>query len=151
MSRIREADTMESRITDAAITARGFILRLLNTGHVTLAGADQAFCGVAYTDTKIPVSAADGSLTYTATASLPVSIQRVGAAVVQVLATNAAIAIGRVIQTAAGGTVDLFTPAGATPTGVELDSIVGIALDAVAINTGGTIRAWLSPMVGTVR
>lgn len=151
MSRVRRPDEMESRITDLAISAKGFILRLVAvTGHVTLAGADEKFYGVAYTDTKVPVTAADGSMTYTATASLPVAIQTDGVAVVQVLATNTAIAIGQAVQTAAGGRVNIFTPAGATPTGVELESIVGTALDTKALNAGGTMRVRLRKMIGTV-
>lgn len=152
MSRVRRSAEMESRTTDSAIAARGYCLKLVAvTGHVDLTGADEAFYGVSYTDTKVPVSSADGSLNYTATADLPVAIQTDGTALCTVVAGNAAIAIGQVVQTAAGGLINLFTPAGATPTGAELDSIVGIALDTVADSAAGTCRVKLRSMVGTAR
>lgn len=50
---------------------------------------------------------------------------------VPVLSTNAAIAVGDELETTAGGTVDLKSGAG---------EIVGVALGAVAQNTGGFVE-----------
>ncbi len=134
----------ESRITDSAITYGGFVLKLVGaTGHVDLAGADEASYGIACKSTRefIPAVATGGA--WTAQTGVPCEIQRVGEALVQLLATNVILAIGDALQTTALGTVDKITYAGATPTLVELQSLVGIALEAKGANAGGVIKTLL--------
>ena len=134
----------ESRITDSAITYGGFVLKLVNTGHVDLAGADEASYGIACKSTRefIPAVATGGA--WTAQADVPCEIQRVGEALVQLLATNAEITLGEIVQTAAGGTVDEMTYADENnPTMTELRSVVGTALEGKAASAGGVIKVLL--------
>ena len=134
---------LESRVADSAIVAAGYVVKLLSTGHVDLAGADEKAYGVTVKSTKEFINDGLGGGVWTAQASKPVTIQREGESLVQLLATNVQIAIADVLQTTAGGTVDTITYAGATPTLVELQSVVGIANEAKAANAGGVIKCIL--------
>ena len=138
----RDLSEHESRICDSAVTYGGFVLKLVNTGHVDLCGAGEASYGIAAKSTRewVPAVATGGA--WTATASRPVEIQRVGEALVQVLATNQVIAIGDPLTTTAGGTVDLGTWS-VPPTIAELRAHVGLALEAKGLNAGGVVKALL--------
>jgi len=136
-------DEFESRNADVAIAAGGYVLKLVNTGHVDLAAADEKSYGISTKSTKEFIPDGYGGGTWTAQANVPVLIQREGEALVQLLATNVAIAIADVLQTTAGGTVDLITYAGGTPTLVELQSVVGVANEAKDANSGGVIKCIL--------
>jgi len=139
-------DEFESRVTDTAITYGGFVLKLVNTGNVDLAGADENSYGVATKSTREWIPDGLGGGAWTAQASVPCLIQREGEALIQLLATNVILAIGDVLQTTAGGTVDKITYAGATATLTELRSVVGLANEAIAANTGGVINCILGIM-----
>jgi len=134
----------ESRIADSAIQAGGYVVKLVNTGHVDLAGADENAYAITVKSTKEFIGDGMGGGAWTAQASKPVRLQREGEALVQLLATNVAIVISDVLQTAAGGTVDKVTYAGATPTLAELQSVVGVANEAKDANSGGVIKCILN-------
>jgi hypothetical protein len=137
-------EEFESRIADSAIEAGGYVVKLLSTGHVDLAGADENSYAVTVKSTKEWVGDGLGGGSWTAQASKPCQLQRVGEALVQLLATNVAIATADVLQTTAGGTVDKITYAGATPTLAELQSVVGVAMEAKDANSGGVIKCILN-------
>ena len=139
----RDLTEFESRETDTAITYGGFVLKLMSTGHVDLAGADEISYGIATKSTRefVPNVATGGA--WTAASGVQVPIQRVGEALVQLLATNAVITLGEALQTAAGGTVDEMTYGTTTPTLLELQSLVGIALEGKGASAGGVIKVLL--------
>jgi hypothetical protein len=136
-------EELESRIANSAIQAGGFVLKLINTGHVDLCGADEQVYGIAVKSTKEFVGDGYGGGSWTAAANVPCLIQREGEALLQVKAGNAEIAIGATLQSTAGGTVDLITYVGATPTLVELRSVVGRALEFKAGAAAGLIKVML--------
>lgn len=136
-------DEFESRIADSAIAAGGYVLKLINTGNVDLAGANENSYGISVKSTKEWVGDGMGGGTWTAQSGVPVLIQREGEALVQLLATNQVIAIGDPLMTTAGGTVDLGSWT-ASPTLTELRSLVGIANEAKGASAGGVINTILN-------
>ena len=136
----------ESRIADTAIQAGGYVLKMVTaTGHVDLCGADERVWGIATKSTKEYVGDGLGGGAWTAVITKPVQIQREGEALVQLLAANAAIVYGDTLQSTAGGTCDLITYAGGTPTLIELRSIVGRALEKQGGSSGsGVIKVMLA-------
>jgi len=138
-------EEMESRICDTAIQAGGFVLKMVTaTGHIDLCGADERVYGISVKSTKEFIGDGYGGGTWTAQNTKPTLIQREGEALVQLLAGNAAIVYGDTLQSTAGGTVDLITYVGATPTLVELRSVVGRALEAKGGAVGGVIKVMLA-------
>jgi hypothetical protein len=109
-----------------AITYPGTLIKGTSTANTAdTCGAGEEPFGFAFTSTKHPV-------TGTAQAGVKVGVHAlIPGQVIEVplLATNAQIAIGDKVETAAGGTVDLKSGAG---------WIVGEALAAAATNAGGT-------------
>ena len=136
-------EEFESRIADSAIDYGGRVLKLMTTGHVDLCGADEQVYGIATKSTKEFIGDGYGGGVWTAQAAKPCLIQREGESLVQLLGTNVDIVIGDTLQSTAGGTIDKITYAGATPTLVELRSVVGRALEAKTNNTGGVIKMML--------
>ena len=121
----------QSFVFGEAISVAGALVKLTNTGKMMLCDAGEEPDGYMLTDTKDRV-------TEVALANVP---RGVGALieghkiVVPLSATNAEIAIGDELETAAGGTVDKKNGVG---------WIVGKALEAVLAQTGGFITIRVS-------
>jgi len=108
-----------------AILDAGYVLALNTDGEVALCGAGAKPMGVSF---KSTYNEASGSAE--ADVKVGVIMLRPGVIVnVRLLATNAGIDEGDLLETTAGGTVDLKSGAG---------YVVGMALEARAGNAGGT-------------
>ena len=135
----------ESRICDTAIQAGGFVVKMVTaTGHIDLCGADERVYAVTTKSTKEFIGDGYGGGAWTAVVTKPTQLQREGEALVQLLPANVPIVYGDTLQSTAGGTVDLVTYAGATPTLVELRSVVGRALETKGNAVGGVIKVMLA-------
>jgi len=108
-----------------AITDAGYVLALNSDGEVTLCGAGAKPFGISF---KSTYNEATGSAE--THVKVGVITLRPGTIVnVKLLATNAAIDEGDLLETTAGGTVDLKSGAG---------YIVGMAMEPRESNAGGT-------------
>lgn len=108
-----------------AITDAGYVLALNTDGKVALCGAGAKPIGISF---KSTYNEASGSTE--TDVKVGVITLRPGTIVnVRLLATNAAIDENDLLETTAGGTVDLKSGAG---------YIVGVALEARGANAGGT-------------
>lgn len=108
-----------------AITDAGYVLKLNTDGEVALCGAGERPIGISFKSTYNETSGVAEDHVKVGVITL-----RPGTIVnVKLLATNAAIDEGDLLETAAGGTVDLKSGAG---------YVVGVALEARGLNAGGT-------------
>lgn len=112
-----------------AIVDAGYVLTVNSDGEMALCGAGEQPMGISF---KSTYNEASGSAE--ANVKVGVIMMRPGTIVnVRLLATNAAIDEGNLLETTAGGTVDLKSGAG---------FVVGVALEARAQNAGGTAATY---------
>jgi len=121
---------------------KGVVVKKTGADTVDIAGAGEKPFGITLEDTKHPRTEAVQKDQYVPIAD----IGQNGAVVsIPLLATNAAIAVGDYLGTAAGGTVNKITWRTDTLANfiADMDDIVAVALEAKPINSGGYIKALL--------
>jgi len=145
---------------DSAVSVNkaGLCLKLAADGELELAGIGDRAIGVAAMTTEDPLDPG------TYKKGVRIAVIRRGIVKLQLISTNAAISPGDRLKTAGSGLVDKFTDGDTTtawPTTYaattaetitdeiisvirEVKQIVGIALESVSANSGGTVKALLS-------
>lgn len=130
MAGIKNDAKVQAFDTASAIPDAGYVLKLSSSaGTVDLCGSSDTPIGYSYAGTIDPITGV-ASADYKVSV---VSFQTGDRAEMQVSATNQAISIGDAICCVEGGLVDKRD--GTINTG----DIIGYALEAVNVNTGGTI------------
>ncbi len=116
-------------LSESAISYAGSVLKYGSAaGSCALCGAGEKPMGISFATTKNPITGVAAANKTIGVISLVNGLE----VNIKLLATNAEIAYGDSLETTAAGTVDKKSGAG---------YIVAEALEAIAANTGGWIRA----------